>query len=216
MEKAGDEAIAIAEHLGTSSVKAHILAQKGYMISLIYSHLDMRTAFQIMTDNAIGFQTITEEYRQGVNTRLVELKKQYDHAFEEALNLTLDSHDYSAMAGVLVFIGNAAGQRAMYLQSLNVPNRAASEKATCRRALLNAKDVNNSLGDELGAANALFNLANHIRFFGESTEAMELTKGAKEVATRLNDQRLLQRADWLIRTLETGDIPDYLAGERRT
>jgi hypothetical protein len=196
-----DEGIAIAKHLGASSVKAHILAQKGYMISFIYSNLDMRTAFQIMADNAIGFQTITEEYRRGVIAKLEELEKQFDSAFGEALRLTKDRHDYSAMAGVLVFIGNAAGQRAGYLQSLNVPDRAASERATCRRALLTAKEVNNAIGDELGAANALFNLANQIRFFGETAEAMELANGAIEVATRFNDHRLLQRANLLIKTL---------------
>jgi hypothetical protein len=140
------------------------------------------------------------------------LKKQYDSAFGEALKLTKDSHDYSVMAGVLVYIGNAAGQRALYLQKLNVPERAASERATCRRALLTAKDVNNALGDELEAANALFNLANQIRFFGETVEAMELVKGAKEVATKFNDHRLLQRANLLIHRLETGEIPDYLSG----
>lgn len=210
-----DEAIAIAEHLNASSVKSHILAQKGYMISYIYSNLDMRTAFQIMADNAIGFQTITEEYREGVVAQLKVLGKQFDSVFGEALSLAKDGRDYSAMAGVLVFIGNAAGQRALYLQNLNVSDRAALERATCRRALLTAKEVNNALGDELGAANALFNLANQIRFFGERTEAMELVKDAKEVATRFNDQRLLQRMNWLIHTLETGEMPDYLAGERR-
>ena len=210
-----NEGIAIAEHLGASSVKAHILAQKGYRISFIYSDLDMKTAFQIRADNAIGFQTITEEYRQGVVNQLKDLEKQFDAAFGEALSLTKDNNDFSAMAGVLVFIGNAAGQRALYLQRLNVADRAASEKAACRRALLTAKEVNHALGDELGAANALFNLANQIRFFGETAEAMELAKGAKEVATKFNDRRLSQRADRLIQTLETGKMPDYLAGEHR-
>ncbi|MBU1406158.1 MAG: hypothetical protein KKA71_12035, partial [Proteobacteria bacterium] len=210
-----DEGISIAEHLGAPSVKAHILAQKGYMISFIYSSLDMNTAFQIMADNAIGFQTITEEYRQGVIAQLQELEKRFDTAFGEALAITKDSHDFSGMAGVLVFIGNAAGQRALYLQNLNVPDRAAAERATCRRALLTAKDVNSALGDELGASNALFNLANQIRFFGETVEATELVKGVIEVATRFSDGRLLQRANWLMKTLETGQIPDYVAGERR-
>jgi hypothetical protein len=210
-----DEAIAIAEHLNASSAKSHILAQKGYMISSIYSNLDMRTAFQIMAGNATGFQMITENYRGGVVAQLKELEKQFDSAFGEALGLAKDSQDYSAMAGVLVSIGNAAGLRALYLQKLNVSDRAASERATCRRALVTAKEVSNALGDELGAANALFNLANQIRFFGETAEAMELVKGAKEVATRFNDHRLLQRMNWLIHTLKTGEMPDYLAGERR-
>lgn len=210
-----NEGVAIAEHLGVSSAKAHILAQKGYMISFIYTHLDMRTACEIMADNAIGFQTISEEHKREVVTRLNELEKQYDSAFSEALSLTKNSHDYSAMAGVLVYIGNAAGQRAMYLQTLNVFDRAASERATCRRALITAKDVSNALGDELGAANALCNLANQIRFFGETTEAMALAKGAKEVATRFNDHRLLRSADGIIHRLETGEAPNYLDGEGR-
>ena len=208
-----NEGAAIAEHLGTSSAKAHILAQKGYMISFIYSYLDMKTAYEIMADNAIGFQTISEEHKREVCARLNELERQYDSAFSEALNLTKNSQDYSAMAGVLIFIGNAAGQRAGYLQTLNVSDRAASERATCRRALITAKDINNAIGDELGAANALCNLANQIRFFGETTEAMTLAKGAKEVATRFNDHRLLRSANEIIKRLETGKIPNYLAGE---
>ena len=68
-----DEGIAIAEHLGAPSVKAHLLAHKGYMISFICSNLDMNTGFQIQADDAIGFQTITEEYPQGVISRLWEL-----------------------------------------------------------------------------------------------------------------------------------------------
>ena len=69
-----NEGIAIADQLKAPSVKAHILAQKGSMISLLYSNLDVSTAFQIMTGNAIGFQTITEEYRQGVMDRLEAFK----------------------------------------------------------------------------------------------------------------------------------------------
>ncbi|MFH1688224.1 MAG: hypothetical protein ABIE70_11980 [bacterium] len=210
-----NEGTAIAEQLGASSVKAHILAQKGYVISFSYSTLDMRTAFQMMADNAIGFQTITEEYRQGVIVRLKDLETQFDAAFGEALRLTKDRNDYSAMAGVLVFIGNAAGLRAMYMQALNVPDRAASERAACRRALLTAKRVSNAIGDDIGAANALFNLANQIRFFGETAEAMGLVKSAIEAATRFNNQRLLQKANVLLHTIETGRIPDYMAGERR-
>ena len=61
----------------------------------------------------------------------------------------------------------------------------------------------------------MFNLANQIRFFGEEVEAMSLTKKAIEVANKYDDQSLLQKANWLVKTLETGEIPDYLSGERR-
>lgn len=209
-----DEGIAIAEHLGASSVKAHILAQKGNLISFIYLDLHIKTNYQITVDNAVGFQTISEDYRQRIITQLRELESQFNYAFGEALRLTKECHDYVVMADVLIFIGNAAGQRALHLQSLDFPDRAASERSTCRRALLTAKDVKTALGDELGAANALFNLANQIRFFGETAEAMELVKGAVEVATQFNDQRLLQKANRLLQRLETGEIPSYIAGDR--
>lgn len=210
-----DEGIAIGAQLDAPSVKAHLLAQKGYLISFMYSNLDMNNALQMQADNAIGFQTITEEHRRGVIAQLKELENQFDTAFSDAITLTKESHDYSGLAGVLVFMGNAAGQRALYLQSLNVPNQAAAERATCRRTLLAAKDLNTALHDELGASNALFNLANQIRFFGETEEATQLVKSVIEVATKHNDGRLLQQAGWLQQTLETGEIPDYLAGERR-
>lgn len=210
-----NEGISIAENCAAPSVKAHILAQKGYLTSFIYSELDMQTAFQVMADNAIGFQTITEEYRQSIIQQLKSLEAEFDNAFNEAINLTKTNNDYYTLASVLIFIGNAAGQRALYLQNLDVKGRAVSEKATCRRALLTAKEIYDAFNDELSSANALFNLANQIRFFGEEQEAMELSKDALLVANKYEDKRLSQRAEWLIRTLETGEIPDYEAGERR-
>ena len=210
-----NEGISIAESLDAHSVKAYFLAHKGYMISFIYSALDMKTAFQIMADNAIGFQTITEEYRQGVIKQLTSLEREYDNAFSEAINLTKSKNDYYTLAAVLIFIGNAAGQRALYLQNLAVKDRAASEMATCRRAFITAKEIYDAFNDELSTANALFNLANQIRFFGEDKEALELAKDSFFVAKKYEDHRLQQRAQWLIESLQTGKIPDYVAGERR-
>ncbi len=209
------EGIAISKNLNASSAMAHILSQKGYFISFIYSQLDMNTAFQIMADNAIGFQTLTEEYRQEVNNRLAALKKDYDSAFRDAINLSKSNNDYYALASVLIFIGNAAGQRALYLQNLNVKERVASEKAIFRRAFQTAKEIYDAFNDELASANALYNLANQIRFFGEEKIAMELTKEALGVAEKYADHRLQQRAGLLIDRLETGKIPNYVAGERR-
>ena len=210
-----NEGIPISKTLNAPSAMAHILAQKGYFISFIYSELDMKIAFHIMADNAIGFQTITEEYRQEINNRLAALEKDYDNAFRDAINLTKQNNDYYALASVLIFVGNAAGQRALYLQNLNVRERVASEKATFRRAFQTAKEIYDAFKDELASANALFNLANQIRFFGEEKVAMELTKDALGVAEKYADHRLQQRAEWLIDTLETGKIPNYVAGERR-
>jgi len=190
-----NEGISIAETLDAPSVKAYILAQKGYLVSFIYSELDMKTTCQIMADNAIGFQTITEKYRQEVVDRLKVLEAEFDGAFSEAINLTKSKGYYYAMASILIFIGNAAGQRALYLQTLDVKDRATSEKATCRKALLAAKGIYSAFSDELGIANALFNLANQIRFLGEEKEAMGLARDTLKVAEKYDNHRLKQRAE---------------------
>lgn len=197
------------------SVRAYLLAQKGYYLSYIYSHLDMNTAFQIMADNAVGIPTITEIQRQTILKKLERLEKQYTQAFDEALEISKANYDIRMLADVLIFIGNAAGQRSMYLQPLGVVDRAQTEKQTCKHALLTARDAYEYLGDELGTTNALFNLANQIGFSGEKEEALELTKNAMDVAKKYGDARLMQKVTWLKETLETGKIPDYLHGERR-
>jgi hypothetical protein len=70
-------------------------------------------------------------------------------------------------------------------------------------------------GDELGATNAMFNLANQIRFHGGQTEALLLARRAKDVAAKHGDRLLHQKAIWLVQTLESGTLPAYEAGERR-
>ncbi|MEW8351074.1 MAG: hypothetical protein AB2689_17215 [Candidatus Thiodiazotropha taylori] len=210
-----NQGIAISESIGADSVKAYFLAQKGYLISFIYSKLDTDTTFQIMADIAIGFQSITEEYRQSVLARLAALENEFDTAFSEAVSLSKSKNDYYTLAAVLVFIGSAAGQRGLYLQNLDAKDRASSERTVCKRALLAAKEIYEAFNDELNVANALFNLANQIRFFGEEKEAIDLTKRSLDVAEKYGDSILEQKAKWLIHSLETGEIPDYLARERR-
>ncbi len=198
-----NEGISIAESLDALSVKAYFLAYKGYMISFIFSELDIKTAYQIKADNAIGFQTVTEKYRQGVIKQLTSLEREYNNSFSKAINLAKSENNYYTLAAVLIHIGNAAGQRALYLQNLAVKDRAASEMATCRRAFIVAKEIYDALNDELGTANTLFNLANNIRFFGEEKEALELAKDSFAVAKKYEDDKLQQKAQLLIESLET-------------
>ena len=79
-----------------------------------------------------------------------------------------------------------------------------------------ARDIYLSMNDELGAANALHNLANNIRFLGEEKEAYMLAKDIIEVAKKHKDKWLLKKSLWMEESLRTGKIPDYLGGERRT
>ena len=210
-----DQGIQIAEQVSNPSAQAYFLAQKGYFISHIYSDLDMRTAYSIMAGNAIGFHTISEEQRQHIIKKLGILEEDYKNAFNEALELLKDNKDFWMLASILIIIGNAAGQRSLYLRPLGLADRAESEMRNCKRALQSAKDIYALLGDELSVANALFNLANQTRFFGEEKEALELTNSAIKTSEKYEDVRLLQRAKWLKYSLETGEIPDYVHGEKR-
>lgn len=210
-----EEGLRTAQIANSVSARVYFNAQKGYFLSYIYSNLDMQTTFQIMADNAIGLPTITEAHRQAVIKKLEELEISYSSAFNESIELSKESGDLAALASVLVLIGTAAGQRALYLNTLGVGDRSAAERQRCKRALLTAKDIYGYLQDELGKANALFNLANQIRFFGDTKEALALVEDSVAVAAKHGDHRLLKKARWLKETLETGKIPDYLAGQRR-
>jgi hypothetical protein len=210
-----EDGIIISRKEKANSVRAYFLAQKGYFLSFIYSDLDMKTACHIRADNVIGISKISEEYRQTVIQKLQELEIKYKQSFDEAIDIITHPYDPSTLASVLIIVGNAACQRALYLNTLNVGERASSEKHLCRRVLLAARDIYVSMQDELGATSALFNLANNIRFLGEEKEALKLTENTIKVATKHGDKHLLQRANWLKESLETGKIPDYMAGERR-
>jgi len=112
-------------------------------------------------------------------------------------------------------IGNAAGQRGLAYHNMGISSRYQYEKTLCKRSLFLAKDIYSEIRDEEGVANALHNLANQIRFFDEKDEALALTKESIEVAKKIGNKILLQKAIWLEETIRTGLIPDYVHGEKR-
>ena len=118
------------------------------------------------------------------------------------------------MAAVLILIGNAAGQRALTLMQTGPKVAFEHERDVCKRALLAAKDIFAQLADEHGIANAQFNLANQIRFLGEAEEAKGLIKAIIPVAEKCGDDDLRRKAGLLEKRLQTGKIPNYMAGEK--
>ncbi len=210
----------IASQTGAKSIQAYFLAQKGNHLSQMYATLDMQTATSIRMGNAIGITTVTDDCREKVIERLNQLEDQYKKAFKDALELTKvepdkEVCDLQALALVFIAIGIAAGGRAFYLHSLGVKDRAKDEEKITKRALLAAKSAYATIGNELGVAHAIYNLANQIRSFGEKDEALLLIETAVEIAKKHNDSDLLKKAGWLKESIETGKIPDYIHGERR-
>lgn len=210
----------IASQTGEKSVQAYFLAQKGCHLSQMYANLDIKTSASIKMDNSIGITTVTDDYIEKVEERLNQLEDQYKKAFNDAMDLTKvepdkEVYDLQAFALVAIAIGIAAGVRASYLDLLGVKDRAKEEEKLTKRSLLVAKSVYASMGNELGVAHAIFNMANQIRFFGEKDEALSLIETAVEIAERHKDSDLLKKAGWLRESIETGKIPDYRHGERR-
>lgn len=203
---------ALAKHLGDAAVEAYLYAKKGNLISWEHSGIDLKEWAHNQADQAIEMN-LDPDRRPKSLARMQELKKQYSENFTKAFEIA-KGHP-QAYAGVLVELGNAAGLRASYLRKIGDPEVVGAEMAVCKDALMRAKNLYAFIGDEHGAANAIFNLANQIRFQGETAEAIELTEMTLEKAKGLGYAELVQKATWLMETLETGHIPDYIAGERR-
>jgi tetratricopeptide (TPR) repeat protein len=207
--------IALTEKVGSDRFKAYFLAQKAFFLSFAYINEDMKMFFSIMASNLYGLSFVTEAQRQTTLGRLRRIQEEYSSAFDAALNLTAKSNDLQMLAGVLLLIGNAAGHRASAYRQIGVSDRYEYERNLCKRSLLLAKNIYVQIADEEGVANALHNLANQIRFFGEKEEALALVTQSIEIFKQTGNKILLQKAIWLEDAVRTGRIPDYVHGERR-
>jgi hypothetical protein len=206
---------AAAKRIDSKSAEAYLLAQRGYFQSFEFGLLAVQRYGNMMMEQMIGLPVEDPQAAAQRQRRLEQLSKDYAEAFKGAIALAQESQSGPAMAAVLISIGNAAGQRALTL--IKIASRAAadSERDVCKRSLLAAKDLYAALGDEHGVANVQMNLANQLRFLGETEEAKELIKAVIPVAEKYGDVDLRKKAGWLEESLRTGKIPDYMAGERR-
>lgn len=203
-----DEGIRIASLLGARSEKAILLAYKGKLVSLKFVEEDEGSAFRIRASNLSGFPLITEKERLEQIDRLHKLDKLTTECFVQAENFAIESRNLKAIALVRSLIGQAAGERCIHFTYFGL-KRAEEEKNLCKRALLSAKEIYARIGDELGTAYALHNLANQLRFFGEKQEAKHLTEEVIKIATKHNEQRLAEKARKLQERLTSGRIPRY-------
>ncbi len=203
-----------AKRIDSKSAEAYLLAQKGYYQSFEFGRLAIERYGQMMAEQTIGLSLETPAVVAQRQERLEQLSKGYSEAFKGALELAHKSKSGSAMAAVLISIGNAAGQRALTLTQIDPKAAFEHERDVCKRAFLTAKDIYAQLGDEHGVANTLLSLANQIRFLGEVEEAKELIKAVIPVAEKCGDHDLRKKAGLLEERLRTGKIPDYMAGEK--
>lgn len=209
-----ESARSAAKRIDSKSAEAYLLAQRGYYQSFEFGRLVIERYTHMMAEQAIGLSLEDPGVVAERQKRLEQLSKGYSEAFKGALELVQESKSGTAMAAVLISMGNAAGQRAMTLMQTGPKAAFEHERDVCKRSLLAAKDIYAQLGDEHEVANAQFNLANQIRFLGEVEEAKELVKAVIPVAEKYGDADLRKKADMLEERLRTGKIPNYTAGEK--
>lgn len=210
-----DAGISLTESIDNQRFKALFLAWKAYLLSFAYIRKDVETFFSMMADNMLGMLFVNEQQRQTTVSQLRQLYEEYNATFNAALELTVKNDDPQMLAGVLMLIGNSSGQRSNAYRQMGVIDRAQLDKLLCKRSLIAAKNIYSSLNDKEGVVNAVFNLANQLRFLDEKDEALALAKQLIESAKLIKNKLLKQKINRLEDSIKTDSVPDYIHGERR-
>lgn len=205
-----------AKQYGLTDAEAVLHAHKSAMLLWDFNTSYIETYFMAQANILVPFAASPVEQLHQSIARLRMLEEGWKAEADEAMNLIKESGDPETVAGVLLLLGTNLGQFAHVCRTINENEKADKYFADCKTLLMSAKDTYAAIGDELGATNAIFNLANQLRWHGGEKEALELVKTTLPVAEKYQDTLLLQKAKWLQHTLETGEIPDYAAGERRS
>jgi hypothetical protein len=204
-----------SEHHGCAGATVLFHAHKAALFLWDFNTALIQTRLGAAVEALLWFGVSSLEQSQQQLTRLRKLDESWRSETTTALDLLKKCHDRETVGAVLLVLGNNMGQLALTYRQIRDHANADRCLAQCKALLMAAKDVCAGAGEELAAVNAVFNLANQLRWHGGKAEALALVKATIPVAEKHGDRRLLQKAKWLQRTLETGEIPDYLAGERR-
>ncbi|MBA4388404.1 MAG: hypothetical protein C0404_10515 [Verrucomicrobia bacterium] len=210
-----DTAVTLAEQIGSKSGKAEFLALKAVLMSDSFTLKYEHYGFTTRADETVGFPSYSSEEYAQMRTTLVTLGRQYEALFKEALAIANEINDVNCMARVLLYMGQAVGRRYIAFAHLGEGEKAGKAERETKECLIAAKNLFASIGDEVGAANALHNLANNLRNYGEIAEAKALTAKVLETTRKNNDFRLEHLAKILMERLETGTIPNYSDGAER-
>lgn len=195
--------------------EAMLHANKAAMLILDFNTIFVETYFTNVADILVSFAITPVEQKQQRLARLRSVEDGWKSETAAAMDLIKESRNHEAVAGVLLLLGINMGQLAHLHRIVGQDVGADRYLTQCKALLMAAKDMYAAAGDELGATNAVFNLANQVRWHNGKSEAIELVKSTIPVAEKHGDLLLLQKAKWLQQTLATGEMPDYAVGERR-
>ncbi len=208
-----DQGIQAAQRNSLLDAEAIFLAGKARLISFNFVEEDMQGYSKFNIGNMLGIPIINETEHQALTERLRNLQESYKALFKDAMHKAHESGNRQALAIVFTDIGFSAGQRAVHFEAHHVEDRASLEKNLCKTALLEAKTLYLSLGGEMHAAYALHELANQIRFFGETEEAKSICKEVIRIAHKHKNNKLADQAHKMLERIKSGRIPNYIAGE---
>lgn len=172
-----DEGIELTERLKYDDGIAYFMARKGYFLSFCYIQKYNELYYSIMMDQRIGI-SLTHNV-PGRLQEINELEEKFKYYLNRSIDLALQSKDYSIFPAVLISNGNAAGLRYIAYMATGKTESAEACKALSKKCFLAAKDIYVAYSDEAGLTNVMFNLANQIRFFGETSEAKIILENIK-------------------------------------
>jgi hypothetical protein len=202
-----------ARQLGEHGSEAAFHAQKAAFTAFELNRLLIEHRFSTMINVMVGLPPTEEIVRDSERVR--NLATSFSAQGSAAVDALMRGASASEVSSTLQILATAVGQTAHALRASGAAAEADQYLAHAKKLFLTAKDASAAGGDELGAVNAMFNLANQIRFHGGGGESLALAKIAREVAEKHGDHLLRQRAEWLIEAIETGKVPAYEKGERR-
>ena len=211
-----DRGVERAKRSRLTDAEALLHAHKAAMLIWDFNTIFVEAYFTNTADILVSFAITPVEQKQQRLARLRGLEDSWRSEAATAMDLIKESSDHEAVAGVLLALGVNMGQLAHMHRIVGENIGADRYLAQCKVLLMAAKDMYAVAGDELGATNAVFNLANQVRWHDGKNEAIEIVKFVIPVAEKHGDQLLLQKAKWLQHTLATGEMPNYVAGERRS
>ena len=171
-----ERGIARARQLCEHGSEAAFHAQGAAFTALELNRLLIDHRFSAMINVMVGLPP-TDEMVRG-SDRVLELATSFSAHGSAAVDSLMRGASASEVSSALQILANAVGQTAHTLRASGAATEADRYLAHSKKLFLTAKDASAAAGDELGAVNAMFNLANQIRFHGGERRAWRWPSGA--------------------------------------
>ena len=192
-----DEGIILASKINDISTRAVLKVHKAYFLQhrafsnslLVYQETQIRSM--------VGYPTMSDVQLKQLIDAIQLDTKEINALTNDAQKDAYESKSYSALAHVKMTAGNTIGLTYFIIKQLGL-DTGQTEHMTIR-LLSEAKDIYEKLGDKEGIGNALHNIANNLRFFGDIPRAKALASEALQIAKETGYKELEVKAAELLK-----------------